>query len=354
MSKIVSEQTEKAVLRQAGTNACLSHNTMSDTFLNYILKDNNTISLQASGLDYFWDNKGQRLPDDNQEFVGTFNLFDYLGFNLPLSQTAENLKKDANKVLDGNADPMCVASSTTPYILCFSTSLIDKNLQCRFCNESGNFAVSLLLDFNKLIDPTSITHIYKRIITDDKQEVEEEIKKVNEVSKEMMQVYYTDKPKFCKSSNAGCCHHKAMEELKSIPNESEVRRADEDYKIDACFYVKRSNFACEKEIRYIFRIKEHCKFVKTDEQKILFDAQTDNQTDNQNIQHAKNLLIHFDIEIVKGLVFGPCVDHKKAEEYASKLISKAPKLADIKFLLSDGTQFIPEQANKPIISKHIK
>lgn len=334
-TKIISETTEKAVRKHAGVNPSLSYTTRGNTFLNKILENPEAISLQASGIDYFWDNQATRLPDDNQEFIGAFNLFDYMGFSIPKDKlnSKESIYKDVESRLFDDlketAGAKCLASSTTPYILCFSTSLVDKELSCRFCNKSNDFAITLLLDFDKLIYDDSINKIRKRGETSDKND---EILNAKEIYKEMMQIYYIDKPEFCQNSNTRCCHTRAMTELQSI-NSINARQRKDDYNIDACFYVKRSNFACEKEIRYIFRTNEHCGFALTDDKKLKFVSLNDkNQKTN-----TQPLLIQFKIEILKGLVFGPCVSKEEAEDYAAKVIKKCPSCKDIQFLLHDGT-----------------
>ncbi len=331
--------------------------------------------MRASRVDTFWKNE-TREPDDRQEFQGLMKLIDAL--NLDLEQKSQNnlpsadisivkwLRNNLTKI-DKNItekNPKVIGSPTTPYILCFSTALNDPNLLCRFCSKkNGSFEVGILLDYDALCNEDSILAI--KYENEPKRSYDEAPLCKHSVEKELMHVYYANREDELLNSNAKYLHCCAIEELKAIDESrkknTEVsngsRNTDGDYDIDACFFVKRGKYACEEEIRMLLQVPRPSAFyIDKTAKNIAFATETivkenlityDDLINNTKNVNESYIFVNYKINIVKGIVFGPCVSKEKAQDYANKFHSRRildqDKPHKIMFLLSDGTEISPEQ-----------
>lgn len=346
-TKIAGNQTKQQIERfpDAGS-LCVSHTTMSDTLLTHILTGNE-ISLRASRVDTFWKPE-ERDPDDNHEFKGLVKLLGHLNIGdqktdtksskEPIEHKADNVANHlAHKVLAESAENI-ICSTTTPYILCFSTALDGEDLPCRFCSHKSGFPVSLILDFDTLCDSANATPYFKNA-KDEKPDIK---------YSELVQIYYADKDDEYIGSNAKCQHSHAINELHSIDasTNSDVRKKDGDYDVDACFYVKRGKYACEKEIRYVVRTNSPCAFCELHSGENGFAFATDSMLESKEQDDAKKYLyLRFNKYILKGIIFAPCVSKERAVKFASQLTVAHQEFSDLKFYLSDCTPIQPKSQN---------
>lgn len=364
--KIVSEQTNREVRKTNGPTACICHITSGKTLLDKILKGDK-ISLRASRIDTFWKPE-EREPDDHQEFQGVMKLIDALNLDIKiendngLSSKERNIERDILQWLrerlmnKGIREPKIIGSPTTPYVLCFSTALNNPELLCRFCSKKNGFEVGIILDYDMLCDDKNILEI-KHESQNDCMEKGNAICK-HTVEKELIQVHYANKPEELFNSNAKFLHCCAIKELKDLDQQLKEndnhyigsRETDGDYNIDACYFVKRGKYACEKEIRLLLRTSQPSAFyIDMSAENIEFATETivkENSTTQEVLIYSEKsnseryLNVVYSINIIKGIVFGPCVSKEMAQDYVAKF-SKRVNLncnKNIMFMLSDGTQ----------------
>lgn len=325
MPKIVGKKTKSLI--ENG----LCHFTKSD-YLEKILTEDG-ILMKASCIKAYWKDEVNSF-DDNQEVKGLMELQSIIKVNpkninpgrkLICAEVVKRLidNGDASKSSTmANRDLQPIASTTTPYIICFGYDCNDEHMFHKFCNPQCGYPVMLKFNFDKLLNNSTK---WKFMNEGDFKQVDDSTE-----NEEIMQVYYTKFKSFCDSKDVKDTHKEAYEELGQA-----FKKDNDSYntKIDSMYYVKRGRYRDEKEIRYILRINEPSAFGLNSTGEFIF--KTEKAYGNMSVDQAINcmncerhyegentdayILVRFDPECLEKIILGQCAPETLIGEIQDKL-----------------------------------
>lgn len=347
----------------------LSHYTMSDT-LKFILQPD-CISLQASRIDNFWHiNETQRRADDPQEFKGMIELINILDLGFKSEENVPKCVKKVYKNVVGEKEikefTPVIGSTTTPYVLCFSTSHGNDEIIKGFYEEKRGLPLSLKFNVASLIHKND--GIYEKFIENNKEEFKQVQFLPNESGESNSDgkspsdndgdiervdispiVYTSNKDKYVYEEALAARN----EVIKRLLSDSLAynEQLGEAVNIDACYFVKRGNYSYEDEVRFLvhryhpwaFGIKQNEGEGK-DSFKFEIEPLPKELCENSH-RIAEYLYFKFDVSALQEIRFGESVTIEKLKDLPEKVkeVLKTDKYKNVTLCLHDGTMIAKQE-----------